>query len=138
MRIDAIVLSRLRYSSFLELTIEYASTVSSVLEPSEQPRVCPIADALQVIGDRWALLTIRELNLGITRFNDICANTGAPRASIAARLRELEEYGLVERRRYSEHPPRDDYLLTASGRELAPVLRELHAWGRKNAVIAAP
>jgi DNA-binding HxlR family transcriptional regulator len=133
MRIDAIALSRRLSSSYPELTIEYTSTVSSALEPSDRPRVCPIADALQVIGDRWALLTIRELNLGVTRFNDICANTGAPRASIAARLRELEECGLVERRRYSERPPRDDYLLTASGRELAPVLRGLHAWGRKHA-----
>ncbi len=107
--------------------------MSSASEPTVRPRVCPIADALELIGDRWALLCLRELTLGVTRFNDICANTGAPRASIAARLRELEECGLVERRRYSEHPPRDDYLLTASGRDLEPVLRELHVWGRKHA-----
>jgi DNA-binding HxlR family transcriptional regulator len=95
--------------------------------------VCPIADALQLIGDRWALLTIRELSFGVSRFNDIRTNTGAPRASLAARLRDLEEAGLVERRRYSSHPPRDEYILTPAGRELGPVLRELRVWGERYA-----
>jgi DNA-binding HxlR family transcriptional regulator len=95
--------------------------------------VCPIADALQLIGDRWALLTIRELSFGVTRFNDIQASTGAPRASLAARLRELEDAGLVERRRYTSRPPRDEYMLTRAGRELGPVLRELRAWGQRYA-----
>ncbi|GFG64732.1 hypothetical protein MKUB_22220 [Mycobacterium kubicae] len=97
------------------------------------PRVCPIADALQLIGDRWALLALREIGLGVTRFNDICQNTGAPRASLVARLRELEDVGLVQRRPYSDHPPRDDYLLTDAGRDLAPVLRELRKWGEQHA-----
>ncbi len=97
------------------------------------PRVCPIADALQLIGDRWALLALREINLGVTRFNDICQNTGAPRASLAARLRELEDAGVIERRRYSAHPPRDDYLLTEVGGDLAPVLGALHDWGQRHA-----
>jgi DNA-binding HxlR family transcriptional regulator len=106
--------------------------VSSEFEPDGR-RVCPIADALQVIGDRWALLTIRELSFGVTRFNDIRTNTGAPRASLAARLRDLEEAGLVERHRYSSHPPRDEYMLTPAGRELGPVLRELRVWGERYA-----
>ena len=106
--------------------------MSSEFEPNGR-RVCPIADALQVIGDRWALLAIRELGFGVTRFNDIQAKTGAPRASLAARLRELEDAGLVERRRYSSHPPRDEYVLTAAGRELGPVLGELRAWGERHA-----
>jgi DNA-binding HxlR family transcriptional regulator len=101
-------------------------------------RVCGIADALGVIGDRWALLTIRELGFGVTRFNDIRANTGAPRASLAARLRELEDAGLVERRRYSSRPPRDEYLLTPAGRELGPVLRELRFWGERHASSRSP
>jgi DNA-binding HxlR family transcriptional regulator len=95
--------------------------------------VCPIADALRLIGDRWALLTIRELGFGVTRFNDIQTNTGAPRASLAARLRELEDAGLVERHRYNAHPPRDEYQLTPAGRELGPVLSELRAWGERHA-----
>jgi DNA-binding HxlR family transcriptional regulator len=92
-----------------------------------------MADALVLVGDRWALLALRELGFGVGRFNDIQANTGAPRASLSARLRSLEDCGLVARRRYSEHPPRDEYLLTDPGRELMPVLGELRAWGEKHA-----
>jgi DNA-binding HxlR family transcriptional regulator len=95
--------------------------------------VCGIADALAVVGDRWALLAIRELSFGVTRFNDIQINTGAPRASLAARLRELADVGLVERHRYSSRPPRDEYVLTPAGRDLGPVLRELRAWGERYA-----
>jgi DNA-binding HxlR family transcriptional regulator len=95
--------------------------------------VCGIADALALVGDRWALLALRELGFGVGRFTDIQANTGAPRASLTARLRSLEECGLIERRRYSEHPPRDEYLLTDAGRELMPVLGQLRVWGEKHA-----
>jgi DNA-binding HxlR family transcriptional regulator len=106
--------------------------VSSEFEPNGR-RVCAIADALELVGDRWVLLTIRELGFGVTRFNEIQINTGAPRASLAARLRELEDAGLVERRRYSSHPPRDEYVLTPAGRDLDPVMRELRAWGERHA-----
>jgi DNA-binding HxlR family transcriptional regulator len=95
--------------------------------------VCSAADALQLVGDRWALLALRELGFGITRFTDIQAFTGAPRASLAARLRELETSGLVERRRYCEHPPRDEYVLTRAGRELMPVIGALREWGERYA-----
>lgn len=81
------------------------------------------------MGDRWALLVLRELDFGIYRFNDIQANTGAPRDSIATRLRELEKAGLIVRRRYSEHPPRDEYHMTEAGAAIGPVLRELRIWG---------
>ncbi len=110
----------------------YTSTVSSDFEPSGR-RVCAIADAMELVGDRWTLLTIRELGFGVTRFNEIQMNTGAPRASLAARLRELEDAGLVERRRYSSHPPRDEYVLTPAGRDLDPVMRELLACGERHA-----
>jgi DNA-binding HxlR family transcriptional regulator len=93
------------------------------------PRVCGIADALGLVGDRWALLVLRELGFGVHRFNDIQTNTGAPRDSLATRLRELEEDGLIERRQYSEHPPRDEYHLTEAGRAIMPVLRALRKWG---------
>jgi DNA-binding HxlR family transcriptional regulator len=111
--------------------------VSSEFEPSGR-RLCPIADALELVGDRWALLAIRELSFGVTRFNDIQARTGAPRASLATRLRELEDAGLVERRRYSARPPRDEYVLTPAGHALAPVLRELRAWGEQYATRGTP
>jgi DNA-binding HxlR family transcriptional regulator len=95
--------------------------------------VCSIADALEVVGDRWALLALRELSFGVLRFNDIRTNTGAPRASLATRLRSLEESGLIQRRRYHDHPPRDEYVLTEAGRALGPVLRELRVWGEQHA-----
>ena len=97
--------------------------------PRRGPRVCGIGDALSVVGDRWALLVLRELGYGVYRFNDIQANTGAPRDRLATRLRELEEAGLITRRRYSERPPRDEYLLTGAGVAIGPVLRELRLWG---------
>jgi DNA-binding HxlR family transcriptional regulator len=108
--------------------------VSSEPGPSlGAPRACGIADALELVGDRWALLALREIGFGVTRFNDIQVNTGAPRASLSARLRGLEAGGLIERRRYCEHPPRDEYRLTEAGRDLAPVLRELRIWGERHA-----
>jgi DNA-binding HxlR family transcriptional regulator len=93
------------------------------------PRVCGIADALDLVGDRWALLVLRELGFGVLRFNDIRAHTGAPRDTLTTRLRELEQSGLISRRRYHEHPPRDEYVLTAAGQALGPALRALRKWG---------
>jgi DNA-binding HxlR family transcriptional regulator len=97
--------------------------------PLGVPRICGIADALDVIGDRWALLVLRELGLGVHRFNDIQLNTGAPRDSLATRLRQLQESGLIARRRYSDRPPRDEYVLTEAGTALGPVLAALRVWG---------
>ncbi len=93
--------------------------------------MCSIADALEVVGERWSLLVLRELGFGVHRFQDIQVNTGAPRETLALRLRKLEEAGIIERRRYSDHPPRDEYLLTAAGRDLAPVLAALREWGER-------
>jgi len=91
--------------------------------------VCGIAGALGIFGDRWALLVPRELGFGVRRFSDIRANTGASRDSLTTRLRELEEAGLITRRRYQERPPRDEYFLTEAGEAIGPVLRELRIWG---------
>ncbi len=97
------------------------------------PRVCPIADALDIVGERWTLLVLRELGFGVTRFKDIQVNTGAPRETLSLRLRKLEENGLIERRRYSQHPPRDEYVLTPAGRDIQPVLGSLRQWGERYA-----
>ncbi|MFC4030005.1 winged helix-turn-helix transcriptional regulator [Streptomyces polygonati] len=96
------------------------------------PRVCSIADALQVVGERWSLLVLRELGFGVHRFKDIQVNTGAPRETLALRLRTLEGAGVIERRRYSDRPPRDEYVLTAAGRDLTPVLASLRVWGERH------
>jgi DNA-binding HxlR family transcriptional regulator len=97
------------------------------------PRVCPIADALELVGERWSLLVLRELGFGVHRFSDIQVNTGAPRETLALRLRKLEEAGVIERRRYCDHPPRDEYVLTAAGRDLTAVLTALREWGERHA-----
>jgi DNA-binding HxlR family transcriptional regulator len=94
-------------------------------------RVCSIADALELIGDRWSLLIVREVAFGVRRFNDIQRNTGAPREMLTARLRKLEEVGVLTRTQYSEHPPRFEYGPTQAGRELAPILRSLRRWGER-------
>jgi DNA-binding HxlR family transcriptional regulator len=108
--------------------------VSQKSEPSNlgRPRVCSIADALDVVGERWSLLVLREIGFGVHRFKDIQVNTGAPRETLALRLRKLEEAGVIERRRYCDHPPRDEYLFTDAGRELTPVLGALRAWGERH------
>jgi len=101
------------------------------------PRRCSIASALDVVGEKWSLLVIRELVLGVRRFNDIAANTGAPRDILTARLRKLEEVGVVIRRQYEERPPRYEYVLTRAGRDLRPVIMALKHWGDSH-VMEAP
>jgi DNA-binding HxlR family transcriptional regulator len=93
--------------------------------------VCGIADALDLVGDRFALLVLRELGLGVHRFSEIRANTGAPRDTLTVRLRQLEQAGLIARRQYQEHPPRDEYVLTEPGEQMGPVLAALRAWGER-------
>ena len=99
-------------------------------------RPCPIAAAMEVIGERWALLVVREIAMGANRFGDIVTGTGAPRDRIAARLKTLEAAGVIVRRPYQDRPRRDEYVLTESGRGLLPVLDVLLAWGSTHAVAA--
>ncbi|WP_327327326.1 helix-turn-helix transcriptional regulator [Streptomyces sp. NBC_01210] len=92
-------------------------------------RPCSIAASLQVVGEKWALLAVREISLGNHRFAAIARNTGAPRDVLTVRLRHLESVGILVRRPYSEHPPRFEYHLTEAGRDLLVVLTTLRAWG---------
>lgn len=95
------------------------------------PRPCSVAAALRVVGERWSLLAIRELGYGVHRFAQIASFTGASRDILADRLRKLESEGVIERRPYSEHPPRFEYHLTPAGRELLPVMMALGQWGAR-------
>jgi DNA-binding HxlR family transcriptional regulator len=97
-------------------------------------RPCSLAAALEVLGERWSLLALREIDYGVHRFARIAAYTGASRDILADRLRKLEAAGVIERRRYSEHPPRHEYHLTEAGKDLFPVMLALHQWGDKWAV----
>ncbi|BBX61704.1 putative HTH-type transcriptional regulator [Mycobacterium saskatchewanense] len=99
---------------------------------------CSIAAALEIVGDRWSLLIVREVNLGHHRFGEIAQNTAAPRDRLAARLKELVAAGVLERREYQESPSRSAYYLTEAGRELVPVLQVLRQWGDRWAVEQPP
>lgn len=97
-----------------------------------------MAAALELIGDRWSMLAIREVMFGNRRFSEIARNTGAPRDRLAARLKVLVAAGVLERRQYQDSPPRSDYHLTEAGRQLAPVLQSLRQWGDRWAVSEPP
>jgi DNA-binding HxlR family transcriptional regulator len=93
------------------------------------PRVCNVARTLGVIGEKWALLAIREAFFGNGRFDEMVRLTGAPRDTMAARLRGLVAAGILERVQYCEHPARYEYVLTDAGRDLYPVILTLQHWG---------
>jgi DNA-binding HxlR family transcriptional regulator len=101
-------------------------------------RRCSLAAALDVLGERWSLLALREIGYGVHRFARIAGYTGASRDILADRLRKLEAAGIIERRQYSEHPPRHEYHVTEAGRELLPITLALSDWGDKWAVDTPP
>ena len=88
-----------------------------------------MAEAMSFLGEKWAFLVVRELALGVHRFDAIARNTGAPRDILTSRLRRLEAEGVLEKRLYQEHPPRFEYRLTTAGKELRPILLSLAQWG---------
>ena len=88
-----------------------------------------MARSLELIGDWWTPLIIRDLQLGVDRFDALAGDLGISRNLLTARLAHLVEHGIVARERYSEHPPRDRYVLTEAGQSLVPVLMALTAWG---------
>ncbi|MGY0561112.1 MULTISPECIES: winged helix-turn-helix transcriptional regulator [unclassified Luteimonas] len=90
---------------------------------------CSIAGALELIGDRWTLLLIRDLSLGLARHDQLRESTGIPTATLAARLKHLMQHGIVEPSQYQERPPRVEYRLTAKGRDLWKVSVALREWG---------
>ncbi len=96
-----------------------------------RPRECSVARTLEIVGEKWALLAVREVFLGNGRFDEMVRRTGAPRDTMAARLRALVGAGILERRLYSEHPARFEYHLTEAGRDLYPVILTLMRWGDK-------
>lgn len=96
---------------------------------------CPVARTLDIIGERWTILVLRDLLLhGPRRFQDFQESLeGVAPNTLSARLKALEEHGIVARRQYSEHPPRLEYQLTDKGKSLGPVLRSLREWGKQHA-----
>ena len=92
---------------------------------------CSIARAVDVVGQRWTPLILRDLFAGMSRFEDIRRDLGIASNVLAARLDDLERHGVVERRQYQITPVRHEYLLTQKGRDLYPVIATLLAWGDK-------
>ena len=90
---------------------------------------CSVARPLSFLGERWALLVLRDLFLGRRRFDEIQESLGVASNVLSQRLASLVEEGIAERRRYSEHPERFEYKLTEKGRDLQPVLLAMLAWG---------
>jgi DNA-binding HxlR family transcriptional regulator len=91
---------------------------------------CPVARTLDIVGDRWTLLVLRDLSRGYTRYNELLEScTGISTNLLSSRLKKLEQRGFVERVLYNDHPPRAEYRLTEKGLDFGQVLRAMYRWG---------
>ncbi|MET9486379.1 helix-turn-helix domain-containing protein [Nocardia sp. NPDC006630] len=90
---------------------------------------CSIARSAAIVGDGWALLVVRDITLGLHRFDEIQRDLGVATNVLSDRLQRLTACGLLEKHRYEQHPDRYEYLLTEKGRDLVPALLALMAWG---------
>lgn len=99
----------------------------------EYGQACPVAKSLELVGERWTLLIVRDLLRGPGRFQDLVKSLeGIAPNLLSERLKLMEEHGLVSRRFYSERPPRAEYVLTGRGQELAHVVGALAIWGSRH------
>ena len=95
---------------------------------------CPVACTLDVLGDKWSLLVVRDIVRGKKRYAEFLASPeGIPTNILAERLKRLVAKGIISSRRYSQHPPRVEYALTAKGEDLRPVMRAMVEWGIRHA-----
>ena len=95
---------------------------------------CPVSRTLDVLGDRWSLLVVRDLMRGKRRFADFLeSKEGIPTNTLAERLKRLVRAGIVESHRYNEQPPRLEYVLTPKGEELRPIIQAMVDWGVRHA-----
>jgi DNA-binding HxlR family transcriptional regulator len=101
--------------------------------PGPRRSVCPVANALDLVGDKWSLLVVRDMRDGKRTYGEFAASPeGIPTNILADRLRRLEEAGIVTREAYQDNPPRYAYELTDKGRDLGDVVRALVHWGKKH------
>ena len=112
--------------------------ITEVLKRDYEGQNCSIARALELIGERWSVLIIRDAFLGIRRFEDFQNDLGVARNVLSTRLARLVDEGILEKRRYQERPARYEYRLTEKGIGLWPVLISLVKWGDKYAAPAGP
>jgi DNA-binding HxlR family transcriptional regulator len=99
---------------------------------------CSVAQCLEVIGEWWSMLIVRDAFLGVTRFEEFQRRLGISRNILQQRLSKLVDAGILVRVPYSEHPPRVDYRLTEKGRDLWPVLTTMRQWGDMYAAPSGP
>lgn len=111
---------------------QLTATLRDVLNRTYPGQACSIARALEIIGERWTLLILRDTSRGIHRFDDLHANLGITRSVLTARLSRLVDAGLLERRPYQTKPERFEYHPTSKARELWPVLMHLLLWGDRH------
>jgi len=95
---------------------------------------CPVACTLDLLGDKWSLLVVRDLMRGKRRYAEFLASSeGIPTNILGERLKRLVRQGVIRSKRYSQHPPRVEYELTPKGEELRPVMRAIVEWGVRHA-----
>lgn len=99
---------------------------------------CSVAQCLEVVGEWWSMLIIRDVFLGVSRFDDFQERLGISRNILNQRLRSLVDAGVLKKVPYSEHPPRHEYRLTDKGRDLWPILTAMRQWGDKYAAPKGP
>jgi DNA-binding HxlR family transcriptional regulator len=99
---------------------------------------CSVAQCLEVVGEWWSMLIVRDAFLGVRRFDDFQARLGISRNILNQRLTHLVDEGVLERVRYQDHPPRDEYRLTDKGRDLWGVLTAMREWGDRWAAPDGP
>jgi DNA-binding HxlR family transcriptional regulator len=99
---------------------------------------CPVARTLDIVGERWTLLVLRDAFNGVRRYEDFAARLPIARNVLAERLRTLVAHGILSRELYQEHPPRYSYRLTPAGMELYPVIVGLMQWGNRHRMGDAP
>jgi DNA-binding HxlR family transcriptional regulator len=99
---------------------------------------CSVAQCLEVVGEWWSMLIIRDTFMGVTRFEDFQRRLGISRNILRDRLTSLVDAGVLVRVPYSEHPPRDDYKLTQKGRDLWPIITAMRQWGDQYAAPNGP
>ncbi|MFF0308559.1 winged helix-turn-helix transcriptional regulator [Streptosporangium sp. NPDC004379] len=93
---------------------------------------CSLARALELVGERWTMLVVRDALYGVRRYSDFLTHLDIPRAVLSQRLQTLVDAGVLERARYSQAPPREEYVLTAMGRELWDPVYLLSQWGERH------
>jgi DNA-binding HxlR family transcriptional regulator len=95
----------------------------------ERPESCSVARAMDILGERWTMLIMREAFYGVRRFSDMQRNLGIARNILSTRLQTLVRSGILERRLYQEEPERFEYRLTQAGRDLYPAVIAIMKWG---------